>query len=90
MSSENFASIRTPNWQPFEDVMRTFLTTLEENNKTILVRQTKSLHEYAALCRNRQAPKQKGDFFNNFREAIDANAGSDENGFGKHLYKKQA
>ena len=58
MSEANYSSICTTNWQPFEEVILDFLNTLEESNKVILFRKTKSLHEYAALC-NEAAPIEK-------------------------------
>lgn len=58
MSEANYTSIRSSNWQPFEEVIMTFLNTLEENNKIVLFGKTKSLHEYAALCKER--PVEKG------------------------------
>ena len=50
MTEANYSTIRSANWQPFEEVIVGFLQTLEENNKLVLFRKTKSLHEYVALC----------------------------------------
>ncbi|HET7897408.1 MAG TPA: hypothetical protein VFL47_07055 [Flavisolibacter sp.] len=57
MSRENYSSIRSFNWQPFQEVMRNFLAALAEDNKAVSFRQSKSLHDYAALCK--EAPKTK-------------------------------
>ena len=51
MSKENYSSIRTNNWKPFEEVILSFLNTLEEKNKFIYLQQTKPLHDYATICK---------------------------------------
>jgi hypothetical protein len=58
MTEANYSSIRSANWQPFAEVIVNFLNTLEENNKLVLFRQRKSLHEYVELCKD--VPAEKG------------------------------
>lgn len=53
MSQDNYATIRSANWKPFEEVVVNFLGTLEESNKATRFLKTKSLHEYASICENR-------------------------------------
>lgn len=50
MSRENYTSIRSANWEPFEQIIRNFLSAVAENNKVVSFRNAKSLHEYADLC----------------------------------------
>ena len=58
MSRENYTSIRSANWEPFEQIIRNFLSAVAENNKTASFRSAKSLHEYAALCEKAGAQKE--------------------------------
>lgn len=51
MSAENYRSICSLNWKPFEDVMLQFLNYLHENEKVTLLQKRKSLYEYADLCK---------------------------------------
>lgn len=51
MSRANYTSIRSDNWNPFKEIMNCFLHKLEEENKKVLVEKTKSLQEYASLCK---------------------------------------
>lgn len=55
MSKENYASIRTSNWKPFEEVILGFLRTLEEKNKFVYLQQTKPLQDYASICKEAES-----------------------------------
>lgn len=50
MSKSNFASIRSTNWKPFEEIIVLFLNTLEEKKKTTYLQKTKALREYVSMC----------------------------------------
>jgi hypothetical protein len=56
MSEANHTTIRSVNWQPFEEVMLRFFNSLEENNKAVMLRENKSLHEYTAICMKSSQP----------------------------------
>ena len=51
MSKENYSSIRTNNWKPFEEVILSFLQTQDEKNKFIYLQKTKPLQDYASICK---------------------------------------
>lgn len=55
MSCDNYVSIRSLSWKPFEEVMVSFLSTLEESNKITLFTKTKALYDYVSICEERPA-----------------------------------
>lgn len=60
MSKANYSSIRSSNWKPFEEVMIKFLNDLEETNRVVVVRNTKPLHDYLAICNEAGAASRAG------------------------------
>ena len=50
ISEANFDSIRCYSWNPFEEVIIDFLTSLEESKKIALFEKRKLLFEYESLC----------------------------------------
>jgi hypothetical protein len=56
MSKDNYNTLRVLSWKPFEEVMFSFLSTQEETNKATLFQKTRSLHEYAAICKKTPSP----------------------------------
>jgi hypothetical protein len=51
MTEANTSTICSADWKPFEEVIVSFLKTLEQQNKVTLYQKTKSLHDYAAICK---------------------------------------
>jgi hypothetical protein len=51
ISEDNYRSICSPIWKPFEEVMLQFLHYLNENEKVNLFQKQKSLFEYADICK---------------------------------------
>lgn len=63
MSETNYDTIRCTSWNPFEEVIIDFLTSLEENKKIALFEKRKTLFEYQSLCsKNSEAKFQENEF----------------------------
>lgn len=50
MSETNYDTIRSNSWNPFEERIIEFLTSLEESKKIALFEKRKALFEYQSLC----------------------------------------
>ena len=71
MSGDNYASIRSVSWKPFEEVMFSFLSTLEESNKMTLFSKTKALHEYVSICQEKPVENSRqSSYSQNIKAAI--------------------
>ena len=54
MTETNHDSIRCASWAPFEELIISFVSSLEESKRLDLFEKRKTLYEYEALCTKKQ------------------------------------